>query len=120
MSVVPDWKPTRQQAERDREAEVDFRVAVLATDRGCIVHDDPSECEGRLEVHHVITQQQLRRARRFDLLWDPDNGATVCETAHRRHTRGLQRIPFSRLPQRCIDFARDNGFLVILDRYYPR
>jgi hypothetical protein len=109
-----------EQAEAEREARLDFKIAVLATDRRCIVHADPAECDGDFQAHHVVTQQQLRKAGSLHLLWDPANGATVCEKAHRRHTLALQRIPYEKLPRRCIDFAMKHGFGDLLDRYYPR
>jgi hypothetical protein len=102
----------------DREARLEFKVAVLATDGRCVVHNDPADCDGDFQAHHVVTQQQLRKAGREDLMWDPSNGATTCELAHRRHHRAIQRIPLAKLPQRCIDFATEHGFLDILDRYY--
>lgn len=104
----------------EQEARIDFKIAVLATDRGCVVHEDESECEGDVHAHHVVTQQQLRQAGREDLLWDPRNGATVCELAHRRHHRAIQRIPYDRLPERCIAFAREYGFDDVLTTYYAR
>lgn len=113
-----DPKPVRADPVDDRAARLDFKIAVLATDGRCIVHDDPADCDGDFQAHHVVTQQQLRHAGRADLLWDPRNGVTICETPHRRHTRAIQRIHRSRLPQRCLDFASEYGFLDIIDRYY--
>lgn len=118
MSGLADPKPTHANPVNDREARLDFKIAVLATDGRCVVHDDPADCDGDFAAHHTVTQQQLRKAGREDLLWDPRVGATVCEVAHRRHHRGIQRIPLSKLPQRCIDFAREYGFEDILRRYY--
>lgn len=118
--MTADPKPFRADPVDDREARLDFKVAVLATDGRCIVHDDPADCDGDFQAHHVVTKQQLRHAGRLDLLWDPRNGATVCETAHRRHTRGIQRIPLSRLPARCVAFALEHGFADVLARYYAR
>lgn len=107
-------------AEAEREARLAFKVKVLALDGGCVVHEYPTDCEGDFEAHHVITQQQLRKAGRHDLLWDPRNGATVCELAHRRHTRAIKRIPLDRLPARCVSFASAYGFAWLLDRYYAK
>lgn len=118
MNVRTDFKPEKAAADDDRQARLDFKVAVLATDGRCLAHDDPDECEGDFHAHHVVTQQQLRHAGRADLLWDPMNGMTVCELAHRRHHRGIQRIRLTRVPGRAIEFARMNYFLVVLDRYY--
>jgi hypothetical protein len=120
VSGRPDPKPERAEPIDDPEVRLEFKVAVLATDGRCVLHDDPADCEGDLQAHHVVTRQQLRHAGRRDLEWDPRNGATVCEdVAHRRHTLALERIPFSRLPRRCVAFAREYGFEDVLRRYYP-
>lgn len=108
----------RAEVEAEREARLQFKVKVLALDQGCVEHEYPTDCEGDFEAHHVVTQQQLRKAGRLDLLWDPRNGATVCELAHRRHTRAIKRIRRDRLPARCIRFAYEHGFERMLDRYY--
>lgn len=100
------------------DLRLDFKVAVLALDGGCIVHDDESDCDGDIQAHHVVTQQQLRHAGRDDLLWTIWNGAAVCELAHRRHTLAVERIPRDRLPLRCTIFAETYGFIDILDRFY--
>jgi len=113
-----DPKPVRADPVGDRDARLDFKVAVLATDGRCMAHDDPADCDGDFHAHHVVTQGQLRRAGRDDLRWDPRNGICVCELAHRRHHRAIQRIQFDRLPARCVEFARENGFLHVLDRFY--
>lgn len=118
--IASDPKPTRTPAPDDREARLDFKVAVLAVDGGCVVHDDPAECVGRLHAHHAISQQDLRKHGLFAYLWDPTNGATACEEAHRRHHNRAEPIPYERLPQRCVDFAARHGLDYVLDRYYPR
>jgi hypothetical protein len=91
----------------------------LAVDRGCLIHDDPMDCSGELQVHHVITQQQLRRAGRDDLLWDPANGISLCEKAHRQHHSGFRRVPRGVLPRRCLTFASTYEFDYLIERYYP-
>jgi hypothetical protein len=123
ITVPPDPKPARTRKRprtaSDREASLNFRIVVFAVDGGCIVHDDPADCDGDFHAHHVVTQAQLRAAALFDQLWDANNGACVCETVHRRHHRGSERIRRDRLPARCIAFAREYGFDAVLDRYYP-
>jgi hypothetical protein len=120
VSGATDFKRERADPDPavDRTIRLDFKVAVLATDGRCLAHDREADCEGDFHAHHVITQAQLRRAGRADLLWDPRNGMTVCELAHRRHHRGLQRIRLDRVPERAIRFATENGFRDILERYY--
>lgn len=107
----------REQA--DQEARLEFRVAVLAVDGGCLLHDDPADCVGDVEAHHVVSQQQLRRAGRDDLLWDPRNGMAVCDQGHDRHHLAFDRIPRDRVPARCLAFAVENGLDRLIDRYYP-
>lgn len=97
---------------------LDFRVAVLATDGVCVAAREGSECEGDLQAHHVVTQQQLRRHGLDELLWDPDNGAAVCERHHRRHHSGREPIWRDYLPTRCLAFAERVGLVWLIDRYY--
>ncbi len=134
--VNPDPKPSRREkpprrpirrtrkpatSEAEREARLRFKVVVLALDGGCVVHDDPLDCSPGplpLEVHHVVSRQQLRKAGRTDLWWSPENGIAICARAHRRHTLAVERIPRHRLPDRCVEFAREHGFAYLLARYY--
>lgn len=102
------------------DERLDFRVAVLALDAGvCIAAGKfGEECEGELHAHHVITQQQLRQHGLYELLWDPANGAAVCETHHRRHHNRRQPILQALLPMRCILFAARNDLTWMIERYY--
>jgi hypothetical protein len=120
LSALADPKPRREADDSDAQERRDFKVAVLAADRGCVVHDDPLDCDGPLQAHHVVSQQRLRRTGRLDLAWDPANGASVCERAHTRHTLGVERIALSRLPARCVSFAAVHGFGYVLERTYGR
>ncbi len=95
-----------------------FKVAVLAVDRGCLVHDDPFDCGGDVQAHHVITQQQLRKHGLDEFRWDPRNGMAVCDRAHDRHHAGVSRIPLDVVPARCKAFATENGLDYLLDRFY--
>ena len=99
------------------EARHEFKILVLALDRGCIAEAD-SPCEGDVQAHHVITQQQLRSEDLEDLLWDPANGAAVCERHHRRHHNRRESIFRDRLPARCVKFAVEFDLDQYLDRYY--
>jgi hypothetical protein len=120
VGVTPDPRPASSRKQpSDAEERESFKRRVLALDGyECQAHRFPTDCEGDLEAHHVITQQQLRHAARHDLLWDPRNGMTVCELAHRRHTRAIQRISIGRLPARCIEFAAAHRFERLISRYY--
>lgn len=109
----------REEQEAEREARLEFRTAVLAVDGGCLLHDDPADCVGDVEAHHVISQQQLRRVGRYDLLWDPNNGMGACDKGHDRHHLAFDRIPLESIPERCLAFAREHGFEDVIARYYP-
>lgn len=93
-----------------------WRDAVLQRDRGCIVHDDPLDCDGPLQAHHVVTQQHLRK--RKLPLWDPRIGVAVCEKAHRRHTSAVERISVECIPCEVLDYVAELGLGWMLERYY--
>ena len=89
---------------------------------GCVVHNGSvGECTGRLEAHHVVTQQHIRKRGLDDALrWNVHNGIGVCERAHARHTRAIERIPRDCLPQSTIKLIETTpGLKGYLDRYYP-
>lgn len=85
----------------------------------CVAHDDPSECEGEIRAHHVITQQALRNRGLDGFRWLVANGVPVCELAHRRHHSGHTRIRRDQLPSYAIAFAESHGLGWMIDRYYP-
>jgi hypothetical protein len=99
-------------------ARLDFKVKVLAIDRGICVNAAGSPCSGDVQAHHVIYQKHLVRAGLDLLLWDPTNGVAVCEAHHRRHHAGREPIPKYVLPTRCRDFAHEHGLDYLLDRFY--
>lgn len=99
------------------EASFDFKIKVLAIDRGCIAAS-LGHCNGDVQAHHVIYQKHLIRAGLEDLLWDPMNGAAVCYHHHRRHHGGHEPIPKALLPTRCILFAEEHGLDYLIDRFY--
>ena len=101
------------------DEKLEFRVAVLAADGGCIAAGKfGDECEGEVQAHHVITQQQLRHYGLDELLWDPANGAAVCELHHRRHHNRRQPLLLEFLPARCLVFAAKQELGWIIERYY--
>jgi hypothetical protein len=78
------------------------------------------ECDGDLEAHHLVTQQQLRKIHASEeQRWDVRNGMALCERHHRRHTRALERVPFDVLRSEALEFAREIGLGWILEKYYP-
>lgn len=104
----------------------DFKVAVLAMDQGCIASRPPtvgetfSPCDGEVQAHHVITQQQLRKAGLDQYLWTPQNGASLCYRHHRRHHNRVEPVTIAMLPQRCRDFAAKHFLTPLLERYYVK
>lgn len=122
MTGDPHPKPAstrkRPPTADEREQRDRFKQAVLIASGGtCLVHRGEG-CEGPMQAHHVITQQQLRDRGRHDLLWDWRNGVAICEDAHVRHTKAVERIARAMLPTRCIAWATLYGFDALIDRYY--
>lgn len=71
-----------------------------------------------LEIHHVISQQRLKRLardrklpemRKLDLLTDPRNSIVLCRECHHRHTVRNETLPLSSIPAAAWDFARELG-----------
>lgn len=71
-----------------------------------------------LEIHHVISQQRLKRLardrkmpemRKLDLLTDPRNSIVLCRPCHHRHTVRNETLPLSSIPPAAWDFARELG-----------
>lgn len=91
----------------------------IVTLDGCLVHPNPGDCDGRVEAHHVITRQQLRKRGLADLTWDTRNGMGLCTRAHTRHTGALERVPRRLVPAHAEQFAREHALTHLLDRYYP-
>lgn len=94
-----------------------WKYEVLRRD-GCVVHDDPADCELPMQAHHVITQQALRKRGLSGAAWDPRIGVGVCYRAHRRHTLAVERIPLARLPLTVRAFVHGLGLDWMLERYY--
>ena len=95
------------------EPDVWHRIVTLP---GCAVGID---CEGYVEGHHILTQQQLRRRGLEGVLWDVRNGIGLCEKHHRRHHS--RRAPVARnvLPECAFEFAADHQLGWLIERYYP-
>lgn len=73
----------------------------------------------RREGHHVLAQRHLKREGLHGLLWDSDNGITLCAYHHHRHEKAIQRVPFRLLPGKAVLFATELGLLHHLEREYP-
>jgi hypothetical protein len=102
----------------EAEQRLDFKVAVLALDAGCVAESPDSECEGDLQAHHGLTQQQLRKHGLEEYLWDPRVGTAVCERHHRRHHNRREPIRLAALPMRVLTFAGTFDLMHVLERYY--
>jgi hypothetical protein len=75
------------------------------------------------DSHHVIAAQVLRRERapskyvRTALVC-----VLLCRRCHERHTSGMERVPFERLPPRVVEAAAELGEWAVarLEREHPR
>jgi hypothetical protein len=79
----------------------------------------------RIEAHHIITQQQLKREGFEAWLWDARNGMALCGWHHPRHHNYRQRVPRELLPAGVFAFAAElvsdrhpHGLGWILDTEY--
>jgi len=128
-------RQTRAQRELEAEARDRFKREVIQLDHGrCIgstVFTSHHRCEGPLEAHHCVRQQDLRthistmpwtEEDVIAFVWTPLVGATVCQGLHRPHTARVERIPFEWLPNRVVDYcaALDPPLTHLLEREHPR
>lgn len=103
-----------------KEARDEFKRAVFARDdRRCFLKRwHRHKCSPVLDAHHVLRVQVLyehfRDAGLTDaewaaLLYDPDNGLTVCRFAHDQLTARHWVIHHEQLPDHVRYFADSNG-----------
>ncbi len=72
------------------------------------------------QAHHVIRQEVLRRLSLDRHLWAPRAAVCVCEEpCHRRHTSRMARIRRSQLPARALEFVKELGLELELEKEYP-
>lgn len=104
-----------------------FRSGVLARSAWrCVLADET--CDGRLEGHHIITQQRLRKlAERGHLtgdlreaIADTRNGIALCRSHHHRVERGSLSLSRDDLPEPIEAFAEDFGCGAELSDRYGR
>lgn len=79
----------------------------------------PDECEGRVEAHHVVTRQTLRKHGLEIEEWNVDNRMGLCERHHDRHHARSQPVQMELVPGVAVDFAFELGLEWWLERYYP-
>jgi hypothetical protein len=115
----------RRKTVGTAEQKLAFRVAVCSEGR-CAVESEA--CYGRLEAHHVTSQQHIRRfattnklteEETAELIWEPRNGISLCANHHERHTLALEPVPRSVLPEDALVFADSLGLSYLLDKLYP-
>lgn len=61
----------------------------------------------RLERHHVLDAQFLKRERHTAHLWDQRNSMLLHPLCHARHTNAFRRIPIEAVPEAALAFAVD-------------
>ncbi len=102
----------------ERAASSAWYAATIS--RGCEVCSGRGEsCEGRLEAHHVIPKEFLKRHGLPELIWHPANGMCLCYKAHRRHTNRLQPIERAFLRRDHFELAGLYRLGWLLDSLYP-
>ncbi len=77
-------------------------------------------CSGRVQGHHVVAKQALKRRGLVDWLYDTRNRLAVCEKRHMQHESGFRRIPRALVPASAEEFAGELGLDWLLDRVYGR
>ncbi len=77
------------------------------------------ECDGRVQGHHLISKQALKKRGLEIHLWDTRNRLPVCERRHDLHTRRIEPLPRSLIPVEAWAFADEVGLRWWLERFYP-
>jgi hypothetical protein len=116
MAGAPDFKATRSRDDSTAEERRDFKLAVLALDGRCLVHDDLGDCQGPLHAHHAVPRRILKE--RGLPQWLPESGFAACQRGHFNHHSRSKPISLARVPERCVRFAQENGLEDLLARFY--
>jgi len=72
----------------------------------------------RVQGHHILTQQCLRKHGLDAFLWDQRNKFDCCERVHAAHHNRSRPIPAELLPDAAWAFASDVGLTWMIERYY--
>jgi hypothetical protein len=102
-------------------AELFFRSTVDRRARCVVCHKNKREAwaaGSRLQAHHVLPAQALKKRGLHEHLWDPRNGVPVCKHDHENHTTAYRRIPRAALPPGAEEFAAELGLQHLLDAQY--
>lgn len=87
---------------------------------GCVVCPaEGGECAGRVQGHHAIEKQALKRRGLHRYLWDLRNRVPVCEHRHEQHTSRYRPIPRELLPGSVFEFAAALGLTWWVEKNYP-
>lgn len=112
------------------ERDAAFLFASQHAHNACVVCGEVPDAwmNHRNDVHHVISQQWLKRNGFAHLLWDPRNGASVCpinrpwgNDCHEKHENASRRIPRSALTRQNHAFGIEvmgDAWDLYVDRYY--
>jgi hypothetical protein len=117
---------TRRRARgTDPALAAAWHAAVVHRGARCLV----CGVRGRLEGHHVLSQQAIRsyaRTLRLStaetqrILWDSRNGVAVCVGCHARHTNAVERVSRRLLPAFVFAFVEEldkkTGHQALLER----
>ena len=121
MSGRADPKPARPVKARARRKPAEVIMADLWRQGlgPCALLAVPGhECEGRVEGHHAITRQALRKRGLDEFQWDRRNRVALCDRAHLSHHTRAQPLPRELLPASVFGFADELGLLWLIDRVY--
>lgn len=111
----------RRVSAAEREAMAEFHRSTV--DRARCIVCGKTKAEARaagtvLQAHHVLPKAALRKRGLDHLLWDPRNGAPVCESEHSNHTTRYKPISRSALPPAAEEFASEVGLGHLLEAQY--
>jgi cytochrome c553 len=118
----------RRPSTNDAEKSAAWHKAVVHPKATCVVCDRPRRAT-RLQGHHVISQQVLKREcaslelsveQTQDILWDHRNGIALCTRCHERHTNAVERIRLARLPARVLEFVHFMDSMIGSERLMSR
>ena len=83
---------------------------------------DAGECSGRLDPHHVLSQQRIKKELGVEkhYLADRRNIVPLCRFHHAQFHDGPLRFKRHELPSSVEEFAREFGLEWALDHAYGR
>lgn len=103
----------------DRELRGRWKAATGSVCMVCPA--EGGECDGPIQGHHVVAQEQLKRrglARLAETLWDLRNKLDVCRRRHDLHTRAVKPIPLELVPPAALEFAVEHRLDWWVEKHY--